>query len=145
MDAKRFFTATVVGGVTLFAVGFLVYGLALANAYPATAIDREVPLWPWLVLTQFVWAALLSVIISKWPGGSTPGGGFKAAAIVGFLLSIALGLGFYAMTTLPVSVMSYIDPFIWALVFGIGGAAIGWSLGRGSTLAPENSDAYGSP
>ena len=56
------------------------------------------------------------------------GAGFKVAAIVGFLLSIAIGLGFYAMTTLPISVMSYIDPFIWAIYFGIGGAAIGWSL-----------------
>ncbi len=132
MDAQRFLTATVVGGVTLFAVGFLVYGLALANADPATVIDREVPLWLWLVLSQLAWAALLSVIIGKWPGGSTPGGGFKAAAIVGFLLSISIGLGFYSMTTLPVSVMSYIDPFISAIYFGIGGAAIGWSLGRGS-------------
>ena len=132
MDAQRFLTATVVGGVTLLVVGYLVYGLALANAYPATVIDREVPLWLWLVLSQLAWAALLSVIIGKWPGGSTPGGGFKAAAIVGFLLSISIGLGFYSMTTLPISVMSYIDPFISAIYFGIGGAAIGWSLGRGS-------------
>ena len=58
---------------------------------------------------------------------------------------VALGLGFYAFTTLPISVMSYIDPFISAIVFGIGGAAIGWSLGRSPTLAPENPDAYGSP
>ncbi len=132
MGAQRFLTATVVGGVTLLVVGFLVYGLALANAYPPTIIDRETPLWLWLVLSQFAWAALLSVIIGKWPGGSTPGGGFKAAAIVGFLFSIAIGLGFYAFTTLPISVMSYIDPLILAIVFGIGGAAIGWSLGRGS-------------
>ena len=132
MDAQRFLTATVLGAVTLLVVGFLVYGLALANAYPPTVIDRETPLWLWLILSQFAWAALLSVIISKWPGGSTPGGGFKAAAIVGFLLSIALGLGFYSFTSLPVSVMSYVDPFILAIVFGIGGAAIGWALGRGS-------------
>ena len=132
MGAQRFLTATVVGGVTLFAVGFLVYGLALANAYPVTVIDRETPLWLWLVLTQFVWAALLSVIIGGSPGGSTPGGGFKVAAIVGFLLSIAIGLGFYSMTTLPTSVMSFIEPFVTAIVFGIGGAAIGWSLGRGA-------------
>ncbi len=132
MDIQRFLTATVVGGVTLFAVGFLVYGLALANAYPETAIDREAPLWLWLVLAQFAWAALLTVIISRGPGGSTPGGGFTAAAIVGFLLSIAFGLGFYSMTTLPISVMSFVDPLVTAIVFGIGGAAIGWSLGRGA-------------
>ena len=132
MGAQRFLTATVVGGVTLFMVGGLVYGLALASAYPATDIDREVPLWLWLALSQLVWGALLTVIIGKWPGASTPGGGFKAAAIVGFMLSIAFGLGFYSMTTLPISVMSYIDPFISALYFGMGGTAVGWSLGRGS-------------
>ncbi|GMR12624.1 MAG: hypothetical protein BMS9Abin29_0814 [Gemmatimonadota bacterium] len=132
MDVQRFLIATVVGGVTLFVVGFLVYGLALANAYPETGIDREAPLWLWLILTEFAWAALLTVILSKWPGGSTAGGGFMAAALVGLLISIAFGLGFYAMTTLPTSVMSYIDPFVSAVVFGTGGAAIGWSLGRGA-------------
>ena len=132
MSAQRFLTATVVGGVTLFVVGGLVYGLALANAYPATVIDREAPLWLWLLLTQFGWTALLTLIIGKWPGASTPGGGFKVAAMVGFLIWLSIGLGFYAMTTLPISAMSYIDPFIGAIYFGSGGAAIGWWLGRGS-------------
>ena len=132
MGVQRFLTATVVGGVVLFGVGFLVYGLALANAYPVTVIDREAPLRLWILLADFVWAALLSLIISRWPGGSTPGGGFKVAAIFGFLTSIAYGLGFYALTTLPISVMSFIDPFVDAIGFGIGGAAIGWSLGRGA-------------
>ena len=132
MGAQRFLIATVLGGVTLFLVGFLVWGLALANAYEASVVDREAPLFLWLALSQFAWAAVLTVIIGKWPGASTPGGGFKAAAIIGFLISVALGLGFYAMMTLPISVMSYVDPFLWAIYFGTAGAAIGWWLGRGS-------------
>ena len=67
------------------------------------------------------------MILSKWPGASTAKGGFTAAAIVGFLVSVAFGLGFYAMTTLPVSVMSYIDPFISAIYMGAGGAAVSCS------------------
>ena len=134
MDAQRFVISTVVGAAVLFLVGFLVYGLALANAYPATAIDREVPLWLWLILSQFAWAALLTVILGNWPGGSTPGGGFKVAAIIGLLASIAISLGFYSMTTLPISVMSFVEPFVTAIVFGVGGAAIGWSLGRPSQV-----------
>jgi hypothetical protein len=137
MGAQRFLAATVIGGVVLFAVGFLIYGLALANAYPATVIDREVPLWLWLALSQLASAALLTVIIGKWPGASTPGGGFKAAAIVGFLISLWLTLGFYATTTLPVSGMSFVDPFISIIYYGAGGAAIGWYVGRG---APVRSD-----
>ena len=132
MGAQRFLTATVLGGVTLFVVGGLVYGLALANAYPATAIDRAAPLWLWLGVAELAWGAFLTVIIGKWPGASSAGGGFKAGATIGFSLAIALGLGFYAMTTLPVSVMSYIDPFISAIYMGAGGAAVGWSLGRGA-------------
>ena len=134
MDSKRFFIGTTVGGVTLFAVGFLVYGLALANAYPATVIDREEPLILFLLLAQFVWGALLTLILSKWPGASTAKGGFTAAAIVGLLVSVAFGLGFYAMTTLPTSVMSLVDPLLGAVVFGTAGAAIGWTLGRGAPI-----------
>ena len=132
MGAQRFLTATILGGVALFVAGGLIYGLALANAYPASGIDRELPLWLWLGLAELAWAALLTLFIAKWPGGSTAGGGFKAAAVFGFLVSISQGLSFYAMTTLPTSVMSYIDPFISAIYYGIGGAAIGWWLGRGS-------------
>lgn len=132
MGAQRFLTATVIGGVALFVAGGLIYGLALANAYPATVIDREAPLWLWLGLSELAFGALLSVIIGNWPGASTAGGGFKAAAIVGFLLSVGFGLGFYSMTTLPVSVMSYVDPFISTIYYGAGGAAVGWYLGRGT-------------
>lgn len=104
----------------------------MANAYPATVIDREAPLWLWLGVAELAWGALLTVIIGRWPGASSAGGGFKAGVTIGFLFSIAIGLGFYAMTTLPVSVMSYIDPFISAIYMGTGGAAVGWSLGRGA-------------
>ena len=132
MGAQRFLIATVIGGVSLFLVGSVVWGFVLANAYPVSVVDREVPLILWLALSQLAWAAVLTVIIGKWPGASTPGGGFKAAAIIGFLTSVSVGLGFYAMMTLPVSVMTYVDPFLWAINFGIAGAAIGWWLGRGS-------------
>ena len=132
MDAQRFLVATVLGGVTLFLAGFLIFGLALANAHEPTGIDREAPLFLWLALAQFVWAALLTMVIDRWPGGSTPGGGFKVAAIVGFFSAAAVGLGFYSMTTLPTSMMTFADPFLAAINFGVGGAAIGWWLGRGT-------------
>lgn len=135
MDAQRFLMGTVVGGVTLFVVGYLVYGLALANVYPETTIDREVPIWWALGVAQLAWGALLTVVLDKWPGGASPAGGFKAAAIIGFLVSISIGLGFYSMTTLPTSGFSFVEPFIAAVVFGLGGAAVGWSLGRGGAEA----------
>ena len=131
MDAKRFLFGSLAGGVALFVVGGLVYGLALANAYPETVIDREAPIWWALAVSQIVWGALLTVVLDKWPGGASLAGGFKVGAILGFLLSAGIGLGFYSFTTLPISVMSFVDPFITAVVFGIGGAAVGWTLARG--------------
>ncbi len=135
MDAQRFIKGTVAGGVTLFVVGGLVYGLALANVYPEQTIDREVPIWWALGVAQLVWGALLTVVLDKWPGGASPAGGFKAAAIIGFLVSISIGLGFYSMTTLVMTAFSFVEPFITAVVFGLGGAAVGWSLGRGGAEA----------
>ena len=135
MDAQRFIMGTIVGGVTLFVVGFLVFGLALANAYPATSIDREVPILWALGVGQLGWGALLVLVLNHWPGGATAAGGFKPAAIIGFLASASIGLGFYSMTTLPTSMMNFVEPFIAAVMFGIAGAAVGWSLGRGGAEA----------
>ena len=135
MGAQRFLTATILGGVTLFLAGFLIFGLALANAYPVSDIDRAEPLLLWLLLAQFGWAALLTVIIGKSPGASTPGGGFKVAALIGFLVSASFSLEYYSMTTLPVSTMTYVDPFLWAIYFGIGGGVIGLWVGKGSRSA----------
>ncbi len=129
MNRPGFLKATLLGALVLYVVGFLVFGLALANVYIPTVIDREAPLFLWIIPANIAWAALLALIAS-WAGGPTASKGFKIGAIAGFLDAVSMGFMFYAVTTLPVSGMTFAEPFIWGAVSGIGGAAVGWSLGK---------------
>ena len=135
MNRKGFLQATVIGAVVLYAFGFLVYGLALANAYTPTVIDRDAPLFLWIFPAELAWSALLAFVLLNLAAVPSVGNGFKVGAVVGFLNSASMAFMFYAVTTLPITTMSFVDPFIWAAVSGVGGAVVGWSLGRGATKA----------
>jgi hypothetical protein len=130
MTRRGFVLATLIGAVVLYAVGFLVYGLVLANAYVPTVIDREAPLFLWIFPAELAWAALLAFILINLAAAPSVATGFKVGAVTGFLDGTTMALMFYAVTTLPITTMSFVDPFIWAAVSGVGGAAVGWSLGR---------------
>jgi hypothetical protein len=138
MNAKRFALATLAGGITLFIVGYLLWGLALARFFEAnTAIGamREVPVFWALGLGQLAAAAVLGLFLDNWPGGRTLAGGLKAGAIIGFLLGIAVDFSMYGTTNVMNLTATVVDPMITALQMGAGGAVIGAMLGRGATAA----------
>ena len=135
MNRKGFLQATLIGAVVLYVVGFVVYGLALANVYTPTVIDREAPLFLWIFPAELAWAALLAFILLNRAAVPSVGNGFKVGAVAGLLDAASMAFMFYAVTTLPITAMSFVDPFIWAAVSGVGGAAVGWSLGRSAGKA----------
>jgi len=132
---KNSMTATLVGAIVLFVAGYLIYGLALAgfygsNAGTATGVVKEMQ-WLWLILSTVAYAALLAVILG-WAGSTDSSSGFKTAAIVGLLMGISIDFGQYAMTNVANLTLTIVDPIVAAVHGGIGGAAIGMMLGKGS-------------
>jgi hypothetical protein len=130
MNRPGFLIATLIGAVVLYVVGFLAYGLVLATAYTPTVIDREAPLFAWIFPAQLAWSALLAFVLLNLAASPSAANGFKVGAVTGFLQAVTMAFMFYAVTTLPVTTMSFVDPFVWGAVSGVGGAAVGWSLGR---------------
>jgi hypothetical protein len=130
MNRKGFLAATLIGAVVLYGVGFVVFGLALANAYTPTVIDREAPLFLWMLPAELAWAALLAFVLINLAAPPSPASGFKVGLVAGFLDAVSMAFAFYALTTLPISTMSFVEPVVWAAVSGVGGAAVGWSLAR---------------
>ena len=68
MDTKRLATGTLVGGITLFAVGYLIFDLAFAdfyaaNAGSATGVDRDAQLVWAVALGSLSYAALQAVAL----------------------------------------------------------------------------------
>jgi hypothetical protein len=127
--SSRQLMAIVAGAVTAFILGFLLYGLALANfmvanAGTATGVMRDPPMWLPLVLGQFPLAILLSIIIARWPGATGFGGGMKVGAIVGLLMALGFDLTMFATTNISNLTMTLVDPPVTMVLCAITGGVI---------------------
>jgi hypothetical protein len=135
MDTKRFVMGTVVGGITMYVVGYLIWRVAFAgffaaNAGSATGVDRE---------SQLIWAAALGILslaalvtlaVGTRAGAPTVGGGFKIGAIVGFLVWFGVDFIMYASTNMSNLTATIVDPLLEIVRTGIGGAVIAVVLTR---------------
>ena len=134
MSAKSFALATVAGGVTLFVLGGLLYGLLLADffeSHSAANTMRETPIWWALIIGELLLAALVTLIFGRWASISTPLGGLKAGAIIGLLLAAAINFTMFAVSTVFVDpTAGVVDAVVSAIRLGIGGAVIGLVLGK---------------
>ena len=75
MDPKRLATGTVVGGVLMFAIGYLFWTVLFAGFFEAhggsaTGMEREAPIWWAAVVGTFLLAALLTHALD-WSGASS--------------------------------------------------------------------------
>ena len=140
MSEKRFWAASLAGGVTLFFVGFLLWGVLFAGFFDAhlgTAIGvQKARMEPFhLALGQFFWAVLLAVIIARYAGVSGFLPGARIGALMGFLMSLSVGLNQFSMANLADLTAVLADPFVAAIWSGLGGGVIGLVLGGGNREA----------
>jgi len=136
MTERRFWGAALAGGVTLFFVGFILWGVLLAgffDAHMGTAIgvNKEQPLLFHLALGQFFWAVLLAVVIARYAGVSGFLPGLRVGALLGFLMSLSVGLSQFSMANLADLMAVMVDPFVSAAWSGMGGGVVGLVLGWG--------------
>jgi len=140
MTQGRFWAAALAGGATLFIAGFLLWGLALAGFYEAhmgsaTGVNKDTADMVYLALGQIVWGVLLTVVMAKWAGVSGFGQGMMIGAVLGFLMSLSVGLTQFSMTNLVDLTAVLTDPFVSAVWSGLGGGVIGLVLGSGKEEA----------
>jgi hypothetical protein len=132
MDAKRLAIGTVVGGIAMFVVGYLIWNILLDywnGAFDAAGVAREAQLL-WVNALSHVPAAALITLAIERGGSSTIGGGVKIGAIVGFLVWSSVDLAFYANTTIFDLTAICVDSLLASVHFAIGGGVIAAVLGR---------------
>ncbi len=141
MTQGRFWLAAFAGGVTLFVAGFVLWGLLFegffqAHVGSATGVVKEPMDFPHLFLGQFFWGVLLAYVIQRSVGGAGLAAGAKIGAILGFLLSLSVGLNQFSMTNLMDLTGVLTDPFVSAVWSALGGGVVGLVLGgRGQAEA----------
>ena len=133
MDIKILLTGTVVGAVVGLVAGYLIFGMALSTYMAETASATKEPDMLWLIFGHLAYAGMLTYIFVQWAGIKTAVTGAKAGALLALLGSLAFNWIWHATSEMFPGgcVATLVDAAGAAVVWAIGGAAIGWMLGRG--------------
>lgn len=134
MDTKRFLVGTIVGGIVLYGVGYLIFSLAFADFYAAntgtaSGADRAAELTWAVVLGSLGYAALICYAMGARPASGLAAG-FKIGAIVGFLMWFSVDFTLYGILNVSNLTRTIVDPLLEFVHGGIGGAAIGLVVSR---------------
>ena len=142
MDTKQLMIGTLVGGITMYVVGYLIWTVALAgffaaNAGSATGVGRDPQLVWAIALGTFSLAALVTLAVGSRAGSLTIGAGFKIGAIVGFLVWFGVDFIHYGVRNISNLTATVVDPLLEIVRSGIGGAVIAAVLGRSAASGPR--------
>lgn len=141
MKTKTILYGTITGTISMFLLGFLIFGVALAgfmaeNANPAINRPAEQMNFPALVVSNCMWALLISIMIVR-SNAKTVSAGAQTGALIGFLGCLGFDLTMFATTSLYAGGMTVIivDVLAFTVLTTGSGALIGWVTGRTASSA----------
>ncbi len=132
----RLIVASFVGGIVMFFLGFLIYGLALEtfmkeNTVQYVGLIREPPNMVMIGVANLVYGLLLAFVADYWARVRTFAGGAKVGAIVSFLIALWINSMFEAFWVLYIGFLPVLVDIVATTVMGaIAGGAIGVVLGK---------------
>jgi hypothetical protein len=137
MSTRQFALATLTGWITLFVMGFVIYGVLLtsffaANAGSATGTEREMPLFWSIALGELGLAAALAIVLGKWAKVAGASNGLLVGATLGFLMAVSYDFTMYGTSNLLNLTATLADVAIATVRTGLGGAVVGAVLARTS-------------
>lgn len=137
MSTRQFALATVAGWITLFVLGFVVYGLLLASFFAAnpgsaTGTERAEPLFWSIALGELGLAAALTIVLGKWAKVAGASNGFLVGATLGFLMAVSYDFTIYGTSNMLNFTATVADVAVATIRTGLGGAVVGVVLARSS-------------
>jgi hypothetical protein len=137
MDAK-ILKGTIFGGVVYFVLGWLVYGIlmadfSLANYNQCMNRPSADMVWWAIILSNLVYALFLTLVL-KWSRAEKWIDGLKTGALFGLLFVSTIDLSFYSMTTMYSSVgLMLVDIVVSTVLASIIGTVIVLTWGKAKT------------
>ena len=135
MDIKRLIIGSLVGAITLYILGQLIFCMAFAEFYAAnrgsaTGVARDTNLIWAIVLGSLSYAVLLTLAIETRSGSTSLLDGMKIGGVVGFLLWFTVNFTLYGLQNVSNLTVTIADPLLELVRGGIGGAIIAVVLGK---------------
>jgi len=120
MDLKALTIGTIVGGITVFATGFLLFSVPpLSDFYvyaldagSATGVQRDAPLVWAALLGALSYGALVTLAIGSRARQTSVAAGMRTGAVVGFLLWFTADFMFFATSNVGTTVSTAIGPLL---------------------------------
>ena len=144
MDTKRLIIGTIVGGIVLYILGYVIWELVFAdffaaNAGSATGVFRDNPVIWALALGTLSYAALITLAIGTRGGSATIVDGLKVGAIVGFLMWFGSDFSHYGIANVSNLTATIADSLLELVRAGISGGVIAAVLGMigGTQESPQ--------
>ena len=130
MNTKQWVIGTVVGGVVIFAAGYVIFEVLLgdyyaANSGAATGMMRDPPIVWALAVGALAYAALILYALRAQAASVNVVSGMKVGAVVGFLLWATADFTLFGITNMSNLTVTVLDPFMELIHGGIAGAVIG--------------------
>jgi predicted DNA repair protein MutK len=139
MDAKRFVTATLAGGVAVLLTGYLIFALPpfegfyayAMNAGSATGVARESPVLWAVALGALSYSALIVFAIGNQARSLSTATGIKIGALVGFLVWFTADFMFYGISHVGNLTSTVVDPLLELVPGAVAGGVIALVIGMG--------------
>ncbi|MGB5646372.1 MAG: hypothetical protein WBM55_04570 [Muriicola sp.] len=129
MFSKQHLLATLVATVTMFFLGYLIWGVATVNFFEGHSINnvmKDPPLFPWIIAGNLIASFALCIIYGKWARGyHSMGGGFQFGIWVGIFVGLGVGLLWYATTEMMDLQGHLVSALLDIIYYGIVGMVIG--------------------
>lgn len=131
--------AALVGGITSFLLGWVFYGILLAdffaaNAGSATGVMKDDASMNWLpiIIGNMTTGLLFALIYKRWAGITTFKTGAIGGAWVGLLIALSYDMISLGTTNMMNTVAALVDPLVSTVMGAITGGMVGWALGYGN-------------
>jgi hypothetical protein len=134
MSNRQLLLGTVVGGIVLYAVGYLIWDVAFKSFFEgqmgsATGVDRDQQIVWAMAVGNLAMGALITLAIAA-RGATTMGAGLRIGATVSFLCWLSVDFIFYGATNLHTLTGAIADPLLELVHGGITGAIVAPLLAR---------------
>ena len=129
MFSKQHLLSTLVATVTMFFLGYLIWGVATVDFFEGHTINnvmKDPPLFPFIILANLIAAFTLCVIYGKWARGyHSMGGGFQFGVWIGIFVGLGMGLLWYGTSEMMDLQGHLVEAVLDIVYYGIVGAVIG--------------------
>jgi len=138
MNTKKFLIGGIVGGVVYFLLGYLFYGVLLAQYFkdhPGSVIaDKPMDqiIWWALILGNLLSGFLLAYVFVK-SGVASLSSGLIVGGVLGFLISSSMDLIMFATTNISSKHSMIADIATATVMSAIAGAVVGAVMGMGKS------------